>query len=214
MKRLATLPVLLSLVLALSACGDDETTTTTPSGEQGGISSPDSTAAEDGTSTTDVVEMTKEKWQAVDLGATREEIIDQVGEPTSESEDDDLVTLTYVLTSPSGTMVGFGIEGGELRDKKWDETTYTGGEISAAEYEKVEDGMTESEVEGLLGSPSTRTDEVTDYSLGPSMGKNPSGTLQRCFVYKSTQESGGVYEICFSTDGKVNWTYPPPGNGG
>jgi outer membrane protein assembly factor BamE (lipoprotein component of BamABCDE complex) len=200
MRSLLTAFVSLGLILALASCGGGGTTTVTVSGQEGGE------IAEGGV---DVSEMTKQQWLGVKLGSSKEEVIEQVGNPTSESDLGDLVNLSYSLASPDDASVGFALEDGELVSKVWQEFSYTEGTISAAKYAKVEDGMTEQQVEEALGAPYERSDEFSSYSE-PAMGQNPPGTLQRCLIYQTRQESQRAYEVCFGTAGGVNWTYPPP----
>jgi hypothetical protein len=199
MRQLLAAATVAICALALAACGGGTTTVTVPAGE---------TTEESTVPGVHTVDMTRQQWDAVELGWTKKQVIEQVGKPTDDSTSGDLTSLFYSLTESGEKTVAFALVKNRLVSKTWMETSFTEGTISAAKYAKAADGMSEAEVEKALGPPFERRDEYTSYSE-PAMGQNPPGTLQRCFIYQPRNEKfSGAYEVCFGTEGRVNWTYP------
>lgn len=205
-----------ALALALAACGGGGTTTVTVQGGEEETAAPSETTAAEETQGTEAngevvgpefVEISRDEWLALKLGSTRQEVIEALGPATRESGlGSGLVSLFYSLAQPN-TTISIAIDEGALASKKWIEE-FGGPPISPATFKKAKPGMSEKQVKAALGVPYERDDEYTTYSI-PAMGENPPGTLQRCLIYRAPARLEYAYEICFGTDGRVNWTYPP-----
>ena len=195
--RLLALVTCSALALGLAACGGGGTGDggTQQSGEQ---------SSGDG-SQVKVTRITKKQWLAVPLGATKEEVVAEFGEPGEEGQAGEIDHIQYTLTPNADVYVGFAfdIETGRLEDKTW--TVEPGGDnpIGAALYRRVANGMTEAQVLQVLGVPWSRDDAVSSYTVAERGAVRP-GTLQRCFIY-----TGITATICFDQAGKVHYMYPP-----
>jgi hypothetical protein len=197
MGRLLILTTTACAALVLAACGGDD----------GG----DGDTAEGGAATgTETTDMSYDEWEAVELKSQRDDLVAQFGEPQDETDNEYTDTVSYTIELGS-VMASFNFDpdSGELEKKVWSELTGEDGEISFADFDRVEHGMTEDELVADLGEPWERSDDVAVFNAGGEafIGGNPPGTLQHCLEYTPPGE-GSNATFCFDEPGgEVNWKF-------
>jgi hypothetical protein len=204
MGRLLSLAATALAALALAACGGDDGDGDA-AGDVGGDAAESGAAA--GAETTD---MSYDEWKAIELKSQRDDLVAEFGEPQNETDNEYTDTLSYSIEPVTvSASFNFDPDSGELEKKVWSEMTGEDGEISFADFARVEHGITEDELVASLGEPWEQHDDVGIYNVGGEVftGGNPPGTLQHCLEYRPPGE-GSNATFCFDEPGgEVNWKF-------
>jgi outer membrane protein assembly factor BamE (lipoprotein component of BamABCDE complex) len=153
--------------------------------------------------------VTREQWESVELDATKDEILDEFGEPLSEAEYEGLSYTASYAGDPqyggdgdAGVDFTFNPESGEFNTKSWTETFDSSATIDAGLFAKVSNGMTQDQVESALGQPGVVQDGVTTLSFGVSGQEVEPGTREHCLFYP-WRNSDFAGSVCFDESGKA-----------
>jgi hypothetical protein len=182
-----------ALTLTLAACGGGDDDDSGDGGGGGGTG-----------------KITRQQWESVDLDATKDEVLDEFGDPRDEAEYEGMTyTANYAATdSQYGGDVGaavaftFDPDSSEFVSKEWMETFDPHATIDASLFAKVSNGMSEEQVESILGQPAIITDGVTTLSFGVSGESVEPGVPEHCLSYV-WRNSDFAASVCFDESGKA-----------
>jgi outer membrane protein assembly factor BamE (lipoprotein component of BamABCDE complex) len=177
-----------AVAVFLAACGGGGNGT---SGSQGG----------------EAAKITHEQWMAVSTDSTKDEVTGKLGKPQTATTYSGL-TDSVSYQGPPGVIATFTFDPdtGKFMSKDWVESTHSKTTVSASEFARVSNGMTEQQVENLLGVPSLREEYLTTGTISGTGQSITPGTLQRCVWYVWTPNSPNAASVCFDQAGKVNQT--------
>jgi outer membrane protein assembly factor BamE (lipoprotein component of BamABCDE complex) len=158
-----------------------------------------------GTQSGEAAKITHAQWTAVSTDSTKDQVIGELGKPQSEHVYPGLTdSISYQGPPGVGATFTFDPDNGKFKSKDWMEQTYSKTTVGAAQFGRVSNGMTEQQVESLLGVPRLREEYLTTGTFGASGQEVTPNTLDRCIWYEWTPNSQYAASICFDQAGKVN----------